>query len=128
MATGSTLPQANPVEVGDVFYKLVPQNIDVGPQSAFWTTEDQISSLRGLSSDEVANRLGLPLAQQQGGGFRLFRIRATSRGISFTSRIAPTSELGAGNVLWTQNGGANQVLLTNRRLFGAPELVESLFY
>lgn len=35
MVSGSSLPYANPVEVGDIFYKLVPQGSGVGPLSSY---------------------------------------------------------------------------------------------
>lgn len=128
MVSGSSLPYANPVEVGDTFYKLVPQGSGVGPLSPYWATESQIAPLRGLSPDEIANRLGLPLAQQQGEGFSLYSVRATSPSISFTSRIAPTEELGANGVIWRQESGAQQTLLINRRGFSSPQLVDPNFH
>ncbi|MGH8076300.1 MAG: hypothetical protein ACREPE_03100 [Lysobacter sp.] len=127
MGTGSTLPYANPIEVGDVFYKLVPEGGVVGAKSPYWFTESQIAPLRGLSSDQIASHLGLPLFSQQGSSFSLVSIRATAPGTSFTSRIAPTTELGAGGVLWQQSAGAHQTLLINRSLFTAPQVVKSTF-
>lgn len=127
MASGSTLPYANPIEVGDVFYKLVPEGGTVGAKSPYWFTESQLAPLRDLPYDQIADRLGLPLASQQGSSFSLVSIRATSPGISFTSRIAPTTELGAGGILWQQSGNAQQTLLINRSLFTAPQVVKPTF-
>jgi hypothetical protein len=127
MASGSTLPYANPIEVGDVFYKLVPEGTLGGAKSPFWFTESQIAPLRDLPYDQIADRLGLPLASQQESSFSLVSIRATAPGTSFTSRIAPTTEIGVGGALWQQSGGAYQTLLINRSLFTAPQVVKRTF-
>jgi len=127
MTSGSTLPYPNPIEVGDVFYKLVPEGTLGGPKSPYWFTESQIAPLRDLSYDQIADRLGLPLLSQQGSSFSLVSIRATAPGTSFTSRIAPTTEIGAGGMLWQQSGGAYQTLLINRSHFTAPQVVKRTF-
>jgi hypothetical protein len=124
MSTGPTLPVANPVEVGDVFYKLVPSGGSVGPNSAYWMTESQLASLNGLTADQVGAKMGLPLAQQNG-GFDLYAVKANTPSMSFTSTVAPTEEFGAGGTLWTQSGGNGQTLLLNRSLFSNPVLVQS---
>ncbi len=130
METGSTLPIANPINVGDVFYKLVPNGATVGPKSVFWITEAEVSKLRYFSGvDSIADRLGVPLAQQQAASFSLYKVKAIDPGTSFTSRVAPTSELGADGTVWKQAGGAEQTLLTDRQMtkFSSPELIEQEF-
>jgi hypothetical protein len=41
--------------------------------------------------------------------------------------IAPTEELGANGMLWTQDGGNFQTLLIDRNLFTEPQLVLKRF-
>jgi hypothetical protein len=36
MSSGSSMPLANPIEVGDKFYKIVPEGGSVGTNSPFW--------------------------------------------------------------------------------------------
>jgi uncharacterized Zn-binding protein involved in type VI secretion len=76
MTSGSSMPLANPIEVGDRFYKIVPQGGSVGPSSPFWATKEQIEALKGLNYDQIADRLGLPLASQQGTKFQVMEITA----------------------------------------------------
>ena len=120
MKTGSTLPQANPIEVGDKFFKVIPEGGAVGKNSAFWATEGEISSLKGLSHDQIADKLGLPLASQQGTAFEVVSMKALSPGTSFTSKIAGTTEIGANGEVWSQAGGGLQTLITDRSIFSAP--------
>ena len=110
----------NPIEAGDKFYKVIPQGSTVGPKSAFWATEQEIASFKGLSYDQIANRTGLPLVSQQGATFEVVSVKALSPGTSFTSVLAPTTELGANGAVLSQSGGGLQTLLANRSIFSAP--------
>ena len=122
MQTGSTIPLPNPIEIGDKFYKIIPEGGGVGPSSAFWATEAELATLRGASYDQIADRLGIPLLSQQGIRFQVVEITAIRPGTSFTSVIAPTKEIGANGVIWSQNGGGLQTLLTDRNSFTDPRL------
>ncbi|MET0856320.1 MAG: hypothetical protein ABWY27_06190, partial [Telluria sp.] len=93
METGTSLPQANPFEVGDKLYKVVSEGATVGPHSEYWMTHDQFSSFKGLKYDEIADRLGLPLTSQQGTRYQVMEITAWRSGTTFTSVVAPTSEI-----------------------------------
>jgi len=115
MESGSTRPLANPVEIGNKFYKLVPKNSMPGPNSEFWMSKAEMESLRGLNADQIGDCLGLPLESQQAGEFDVVQITAIHPSMSYTSRIAPTSQNG-----WTQSGGKVQTLLTDRSSFNAP--------
>jgi hypothetical protein len=125
--TGSSMPIANPIEAGDKFFKVIPEGASVGPNSAYWATEKQISTLNGLTYNQIAERLGLPLASQQGMKFEVMEISAFRNGTSFTSVIAPTSEAGANGMIWTQGGGGLQTLLTDRNIFTQPKLTKITF-
>ena len=115
LQSGSNLPQAKSVAVGDRFYKLVPEGGSVGPSSAYWATRSEIDALRGLSRDQIASRLGLPLQSQQAPRFDILEIRAQRPTTVFVSRIAPTTQNG-----WHQTGGGIQSLVIDRSHFSAP--------
>ncbi|QRP63144.1 hypothetical protein I6J77_13615 [Rhodanobacter sp. FDAARGOS 1247] len=115
MESGSTRPLPNPVETGDKFYKVVPKNSMPGPNSEFWMSKREMESLRGLNADQIGDCLGLPLESQQVGEFDVVQITAIRPSMSYTSRIAPTTQNG-----WAQSGGKVQTLLTDRSSFNAP--------
>lgn len=115
MESGSTRPVANPVQIGDKFYKLVPKNSMPGRNSEFWMSKAEMDSLRGLNADQIGDCLGLPLESQQAGEFDVVQITAIHPSMSYTSRIAPTSQNG-----WEQSGGKVQTLVTDRSSFNAP--------
>jgi uncharacterized Zn-binding protein involved in type VI secretion len=119
--TGSSMPVANPIEVGDKLFKIIPEGSSVGPNSAFWATETELGKLKGLTYNQIAERLGLPLTSQQGAKFQVMEIAAFRNGTSFTSVIAPTTEIGANGMLWSQRGGGLQTLLTDRSIFTQPK-------
>lgn len=121
MKTGSSLPIANPVEVGDIFYKLVSEGSSVGKNSPFWATKEQVLALEGLTYDQIAAKLGMPLVSQQGSVFQVMEITAFRPGTTFTSLIAPTTEMGTNGALWSQRGGGLQTLLTDRSIFTQPK-------
>lgn len=127
MKTGSSMPMANPIEVGDKLYKVIPEGTSVGEKSAFWATESELHTLRGMTYDQVAEKLGLPLASQQGASFQVVEITAFRNGTSFTSVIAPTTEVGANGATWSQRGGGLQTLLTDRSIFTQPKITPIKF-
>jgi uncharacterized Zn-binding protein involved in type VI secretion len=118
--SGRSLPLPNPIEMGDKFYKVVTEGADVGKNSAFWATREEINALSGMGYDEIANALGVPLASQQGRVFEVVEITAVRPGTSFTSVIAATTEIGKNGEIWAQAGGRQQTLLLNRADFTAP--------
>lgn len=122
MRTGSTIPIPNPIEIGDKFYKIIPEGGAVGPTSAFWMTEAELAALRGASYDQIADRLGVPLASQQGVRFEVVEITAIRPGTSFTSVIASTKEIGLNGAIWSQKGGDLQTLLLDRSMLTDPKL------
>lgn len=125
--TGSSMPMANPIEMGDKLYKVIPEGTSVGANSAFWATDTELRTLSGMTYDQVAEKLGLPLASQQGASFQVMEITAFRNGTSFTSVIAPTTEVGANGTTWWQRGGGLQTLLTDRSMFTQPKLTPIKF-
>jgi hypothetical protein len=115
MKTGTDLPLANPVEIGDRLYKVVPEGSMPGAKSEYWATRDQIGALEGMSRDQIANRLGLPLESQQAARFDVVEIKAMRPSMTFDSKIAPTTQNG-----WSQTGGGIQSLVTDRGAFTPP--------
>ena len=125
--TGSSMPVANPIEIGDKLFKVIHEGGSVGANSAYWATETQIGALNGLTYDQIAEKLGLPLASQQGTRFQVMEITAIRNGTSFTSVIAPTTEVGANGMIWSQGGGGLQTLLTDRSIFTPPRFTAIKF-
>jgi hypothetical protein len=106
---------ANPVEIGNRLYKVVPEGRMPGPNSEYWATREEIDALKGLDRDQIANRLGLPLESQQVPRFDVVEIKAMHPTTTFTSKIAPTTQNG-----WSQAGGGIQTLVTDRSAFTPP--------
>ncbi|MES2756160.1 MAG: hypothetical protein V4693_02210 [Pseudomonadota bacterium] len=127
MKTGASLPVAKSIEVGDKFYKLVTEGASIGENSAFWATKDEILALEGKSYDKIANQLGMPLISQQGTRFQVSEITALRSGTSFSSIIAPTTEIGAKGIPWLQEGGRVQTLLIDRSAFSPPVVTKIKF-
>ena len=115
METGVNPPLANPTEIGDRLYKVVPEGKMPGANSEFWSTRQEIDSLQGMSRDAIADKLGLPLESQQAPRFDVVEIKATQPTTTFSSQIAPTSQNG-----WLQDGGKIQTLVTDRGAFAPP--------
>lgn len=115
LETGSTPPLANPTEIGDRLYKVVPEGSMPGPKSEYWANHEQIQSLEGLSRDQIADRLGLPLESQLTAHFDIVEIKAIHPTTTFVSKIAPTTQNG-----WSQAGGGLQTLITDRTAFTPP--------
>lgn len=117
METGVNPPLANPVEVGDRLYKVVPEGSMPGKNSEFWGTMEEIKALQqaGLDRDGIAAQLGVPLESQQTARFDVVEIKAVRPTTTFSSTIAPTSQNG-----WIQEGGRIQTLVTDRNAFTPP--------
>ncbi|WP_028455956.1 hypothetical protein [Chitinilyticum litopenaei] len=115
LASGSTVPKAASVSPGEKLYKLVPEGEMPGARSAFWATKDEVAALKGMSRDQIADRLGIPLESQQLPRFDVVEITATRPTTTFSSTIAPTTQNG-----WEQAGGGIQTLVTDRGAFTPP--------
>ncbi len=118
--SGSSLPVAKAVDIGDKFYKVVTEGAAVGDKSAFWATKEEVLALKGMSYDQIANKFGMPLISQQGKAFQVVEVTALRNSTSFTSVIARTTEVGANGTLWSQKAGGVQSLLIDRSAFSSP--------
>lgn len=121
MASGSTLPKAVDLVPGESLYKLVPEGDIPGKYSAFFATKDEISSLKGMSYDQISDRLGIPLESQQTLRFDVHEVVANRAVTVFESTIARTSQNG-----YLQPGGGIQTLITDRSAFTPPVLMGKL--
>lgn len=68
-----------------------------------------------LSYDQITDRLGMPLVNQQTTRFEVFEVTAQKPTSIFQSVIAPTTQNG-----YNQPGGGIQSLITNRDEFSTP--------
>ncbi|MDQ1816574.1 hypothetical protein RBA41_25060 [Massilia sp. CCM 9210] len=121
MASGSTLPKAVDLAAGDSLYKLVPEGKMPGQYSAFFATKDEVSALKGMSYDQISDRIGIPLESQQTLRFDVVEVKATRAVTVFESTIARTSQNG-----YIQPGGGVQTLITNRSAFTDPIVIGKL--
>ncbi|HEY5798650.1 MAG TPA: hypothetical protein VIT92_00440 [Burkholderiaceae bacterium] len=121
LKTSSTLPQANPVERGDKFAKIVPRGTTPGPASMYWAPLAELEELLKLGRDKVFAKLGVPLESQQGSEFDIVVIEATRPTMSFISEIAPTTQNG-----YPQSGGAIQVFPIDRSAYTPPKVMRKL--
>ncbi|MDQ1924120.1 hypothetical protein [Massilia pseudoviolaceinigra] len=121
MASGSSLPKTIDLVAGDSLYKLVPEGDMPGKYSAFFATKDEISALKGMSYDQISDRLGIPLESQQTLRFDVHEVSANRAITVFESTIARTSQNG-----YLQPGGGIQTLITDRSAFTSPVLIGKL--
>lgn len=121
MASGSTLPKAVDLAAGESLFKIVPEGSMPGPNSAFFATKDEVSALKGMSYDQISDRIGIPLESQQTLRFDVVEVKATKAVTVFESKIAPTSQNG-----YIQPGGGIQTLITNRSAFTDPTVIGKL--
>lgn len=117
--SGSTLPVAH--QTNSPLVKIVPKDGSVTPYSPYFTTEAQLRAA-GASDKTLADHFGLPI-NSQADLYDIYKITPHGETTVFTSRVAPTSELGG---LVTQGGGAEQTLILNRAEWSDPVLVEKI--
>ena len=115
IASGADMPRAIDIAPGDVLYKVVPEGQMPGKYSAYFGTEKDIASLKGLSYDQITDRLGIPLESQQTARFDVVKIVAEKPTTVFESTIARTTQNG-----YAQPGGDLQTIITNRGAFSDP--------
>ena len=118
MASGSSMPEAIALVAGDCLYKLVPAGAVPGKCSAFFATADEMSVLKGMSFDQLCDRIGFPLESQQTRRFDIYEVVAKHAITVFTSTIAGTTQNG-----YRQSGGGTQTMITNRSAFSVPVLI-----
>lgn len=119
LTSGRELPR---MEIFDEpLVKLTPVGADVSPYSPFLARRSEIDDAFA-SGKSLHDYFGLP-AKSESVRYRMDEIRPLALTEVFISHVAPTSELG-GQVM--RAGGAEQVLVPNRRLFTDPEFVRHI--
>ncbi|NHZ98853.1 hypothetical protein [Massilia sp. CCM 8734] len=121
MASGSTLPKAVDLAAGESLFKIVPEGNMPGPYSAFFATQDELTTMKGMSYDQISDRIGIPLESQQTLRFDVVEVKATKAVTVFESKIASTTQNG-----YIQPGGGIQTLITNRSAFTNPTVIGKL--
>ena len=92
--SGSTPLKAVDIAPGDALYKIVPEGQTPGKYSAYFATEQEIQGLKGMSYDQISDRIGIPLESQQTARFDVVRVTATEPTTVFESTIARTTQNG----------------------------------
>lgn len=119
LASGRELPR---MEIFDEpLVKLTPVGADVSSYSPFLARQSEVDEAFA-SGKSLHDYFGLP-AKSEAARYRLDAFRPLAPTEVFISHVAPTSELG-GKVI--RAGGAEQVLVPNRRLFTDPEFVRHI--
>jgi hypothetical protein len=122
--TGKALPTVLHAGPDIELIRIVPKGIlggdTVGNYSPFFITRQQYEILSKLPAEQIASRLGLPVAQSVRGAQLGFDVYAMSPmpgtlPIVFISEVAPVQQ-GA----YSAAGGAQQVLVPNRNLWTNP--------
>lgn len=124
LSSGSDLPTAVQIGSGTELIKLVPKAAtggdSVGPYSPFFVTRAQYDQIANLSSDQIANALGLPAKQGIRGtqlGFDVYSMtpKPGQSPTVFSSTVAPVKQGG-----YSATGGSNQILVPDRSLWTNP--------
>ena len=117
--TGKDLPKIQHVDRPLV--KIVTKGQGVSDYSPFFTTMDDLKAAQ-KSNRPLSDMFGLPAASDSP-AYDVFQIEPKSGAIVFMSKIAPTQELGG---KLTTRGGANQIIIPNRKQFSSPERLFSI--
>lgn len=116
LASGRELPRME--VINEPLVKLTAAGADVSPYSPFFARQAVIYEAFA-SGKNLHDYFGLP-AKSESVRYRMDEARPLAPTEVFISRVAPTSELDG---LVIRHGGAEQVLVPNRRLFTDAKLV-----
>jgi hypothetical protein len=116
LTSGRELPRME--VINEPLVKLTAAGADVSPYSPFFARRAVIDEAFA-SGKSLHDYFGLP-AKSESVRYRIDEARPLAPTEVFISRVAPTSEL---NGLVIRDGGAEQVLVPNRRLFTDARLI-----
>lgn len=128
--TGTALPISATVGQGVSLIKIVPKTAlgadKISDYTSFFMTTQEYQSLSRLTTDQIAQRLGLPAEQAIRGsqlGFDVYAItpKPGQTPTVFVSEVAPIQQ-GA----YSATGGAKQVLVPNRTAWTNPVKVGTI--
>ncbi|AQS83644.1 MAG: PAAR domain-containing protein [Acetobacter aceti] len=111
--SGSSLPSSS--QTSSSMIKIVPEGNSVSPHSPFFMTEEGLQEAQA-SGKTLSNHFGLPVISESD-VYDIYRTTPNGEVTVYTSRVAPTSELGG---LVTRDGGAGQTLILNRGEWSEP--------
>ena len=119
LTSGRELPRME--IINEPLVKLPPIGTDVSPYSPYFARPSTVDD--GLASGKsLHDYFGLP-GKSEAARYRMDEVRPLAPTEVFISHVAPTSELG-GQI--TRTGGAEQMLIPNRRLYSEPNYLRNI--
>jgi hypothetical protein len=117
--SGTDLPEVGTID--SPLVKIVPKGQGVSDYSPYFTTMDELKKAQ-VSNKPLSDIFGLP-ATSDSAKYDVFQIKPIGKANVLKSKIAPTEELGG---KFVTQGGANQIIVPDRKQFQAPELLFSI--
>ncbi len=121
ITSGRELPRMETIEPGEPLVKLVAEGSSPTTYTTYWAREAQLNAAIDAGRN-LSDYFALPVASEAP-RFGVYRITPQVPTQIFINTVAPSSELGG---LVTKGGGAEQVLVPNRKLFKEPVYVRSV--
>lgn len=121
LRSGLDLPRMETIKPGEPLIKLVAEGTSPTTHSPFWTPESQAEAALAEGRN-LSDYFALPIGSEAP-RFGMYQMTPKVPTQVFINTVAPTSELGG---LVTKSGGAEQVLVPNRKLFHDPVYVKSV--
>lgn len=116
--SGRELPRMETIGTDEVFVKFVAEGFEPSEFSPYWARESA-GNAAVEAGENISQFYGLPVGSEAP-RYGMYRMTAREPTEVFITTVAPTSELDG---LVSKPGGAEQVLVPNRKLFNNPELV-----
>jgi hypothetical protein len=117
--SGTDLPKTGTID--GPLVKIAPKEQGVSDYSPYFTTMDELKKAQS-SNKPLSDLFGLP-ATSDAAKYDVFQIKPIDRANVLKSKIAPTEELGG---KFVTKGGAEQIIVPNRKQFTAPEKLFSI--
>jgi hypothetical protein len=121
LMSGRELPSMETINLGEPLVKFVAEGSSPSAFSPYWARESQAESAIAMGKN-ISDFYGLPIGSEAL-RYDMYRITPQVPTQVFVSTVAPTSEL---DNLVTKNGGAEQSLVPNRKLFSDPVYVKTV--
>lgn len=118
LKSGRELPRMETIGTNEVLVKFVAKGFEPGEFSPYWARESA-GNAAVEAGENISQFYGLPIGSEAP-RYGMYRMTAREPTQVFITTVAPTSELDG---LVTRAGGAEQVLVPNRKVFNNPELV-----